>query len=73
MTRNNFELKKWLDKRPIRRIKGEYGEPDKWDGVSALFPHLAKRYADELTASEKEWARAFTLESIKFGADDSSA
>lgn len=57
MTRNNSELRKWLDKRPIRRIRGKYGEPDAWDGFSSLFLHLAKKYAADLTASEKEWCR----------------
>jgi 5-methylcytosine-specific restriction endonuclease McrA len=60
MTRNSCELKKWLDKRPIKRIKGKYGEPETWDGFSSVFLHLAKRYAHELTASEIEWAKALT-------------
>ena len=60
MARNSSELKKWLDKRPIKRIKGKYGEPEAWDGLSNLFLHLAKRYADKLTASEREWGRALT-------------
>jgi hypothetical protein len=56
MMRNSCDLKKWLLERPIKRIKGKYGEPETWDGFSSLFLHLAKRY--ELTQSEKEWQKA---------------
>ena len=58
MKRNNCEVNKWKRERPAKRIKGKYGEPDAWDGFSSLFLHLAKKYAADLTASEKEWFRA---------------
>ena len=46
-------------KRPQRRpIKGKYGEPQHWDGLSALFVALARRDPSGLTASEKGWLRA---------------
>ena len=36
-------------------IKGKYGEPQHWDGVSSLFMVLADRQASGLTASERAW------------------
>lgn len=50
-------LDEW-GKRPQRKpIKGKYGEPQHWDGLSALFVILAQRDPSGLTASEKDWLR----------------
>jgi 5-methylcytosine-specific restriction endonuclease McrA len=38
---------------PLRQVKGKYGPPSKWDGLSAIFMVLAKQI--ELTAQEKRW------------------
>ena len=43
---------------PIRRIKGRYGEPTAWDGLSSLFVLLADDYVDRLTVSERAWLKA---------------
>lgn len=42
---------------PHKAIKGKYGEPQHWDGLSALFVVLAQRDRSELTASERDWLR----------------
>jgi HNH endonuclease len=43
--------------RPQRQpIKGKYGEPEYWDGLSTVFVVLARRNNSELTASEKDLA-----------------
>lgn len=50
-------LDKW-GKRIIRKpIKGKYGEPQHWDGLSALFVVLAERDPSVLTSSERDWLR----------------
>jgi 5-methylcytosine-specific restriction endonuclease McrA len=52
-------LDKW-GKRPQRKpIKGKYGEPQHWDGLSALFVVLAQHNGNGLTTSEKEWLKVF--------------
>jgi class 3 adenylate cyclase/5-methylcytosine-specific restriction endonuclease McrA len=51
-------LDEW-GKRPQRKpIKGKYGEPQHWDGLSALFVVLAQRGPSGLTTSERDWLKA---------------
>jgi 5-methylcytosine-specific restriction endonuclease McrA len=45
---------------PLKPIKSKYGEPQHWDGLSALFVLLAQRDPSVLTASEKDWLRVLT-------------
>ena len=42
---------------PARTVKGKYGEPKLWDGLSTLLALLADGRSD-LTASEKGWLAA---------------
>jgi hypothetical protein len=39
-----------------RHVKGKYGEPENWDGLSALFVILMEQ-SPEATSSEREWLR----------------
>jgi 5-methylcytosine-specific restriction endonuclease McrA len=49
---------KW-GKRVMRKpIKGKYGEPQYWDGLSGVFTILAQRNPVGLTAVEKDWLKA---------------
>ena len=41
---------------PARAVKGKYGEPEHWDGFSALFVLLAR--GQTLSTSEKGWLAA---------------
>lgn len=51
-------LENW-NQRVIRRpIKGKYGEPQFWDGLSSVFVMLAGRHAGKLTAGERDWLKA---------------
>jgi hypothetical protein len=43
---------------PPEPVKGKYGEPIHWDGLSVLFILLAQRDESSLTATEKEWLKA---------------
>ena len=52
-------------KRPQRKpIKGKYGEPQHWDGLSSVFMVLAQRDSAGLTASEKDWLKALTAPTV---------
>jgi hypothetical protein len=44
--------------RPLRPVKGKYGEPKDWDGLSSLFIMQVERTPQGATASEREWLRA---------------
>lgn len=51
-------LGQW-ETRPKRNpIKGKYGEPQNWDGLTALFAVLAERNVDKLTSGERDWLKA---------------
>lgn len=43
-------------------VKGKYGEPQHWDGLSGVFLMLAQRDPVGLTASEKGWLKALNSE-----------
>jgi 5-methylcytosine-specific restriction endonuclease McrA len=51
-------LAKWGERSMDKPIKGKYGEPQDWDGLSILFVMLAERNPATLTASEKAWLKA---------------
>jgi 5-methylcytosine-specific restriction endonuclease McrA len=43
---------------PRHAVKGKYGEPQHWDGLSTLFVILVERAGETATSSEGEWLRA---------------
>lgn len=45
-------------KSPLLRVRGKYGEPDQWDGLSTLFVVLAAQAQHAATTSEREWLDA---------------
>jgi 5-methylcytosine-specific restriction endonuclease McrA len=51
-------LVKWGARPTEKPVKGKYGEPQHWDGLSSLFVMLAQRDPPILTVGEKEWLRA---------------
>ncbi len=42
---------------PPRKVRSKHGEPEHWDGFSGLFVVLARQFADQLTAAERDWLR----------------
>jgi 5-methylcytosine-specific restriction endonuclease McrA len=44
-------------KHPHKPIRGKHGEPQHWDGLSALFAVLAERDPSLLTSSERDWLK----------------
>jgi hypothetical protein len=53
-------LNKWGERLLEKPIKGKYGEPQNWDGLSSLFVVLAGRQASALTTSERAWLKALS-------------
>ena len=64
---------KWDERRPRKFVKGKYGEPIYWDGLSNLFVMLARRDIANLTGIEKEWLAALTDETVLSGNESSSS
>jgi len=50
----------WEEREKRTPIKGKYGEPQHWDGLSSVFAMLAERNSEKLTAGEKEWLKALS-------------
>jgi len=48
---------------PGRRVRGKYGEPTDWDGLTSLFLVLARREGVVLNATDQRWKTA--LENIR--------
>jgi 5-methylcytosine-specific restriction endonuclease McrA len=52
-------LEKWEQRPKPKPVKGKYGEPQHWDGLSTLFVMLARRDPQSLTLGEREWLKEF--------------
>lgn len=51
-------LEVWRERPKPSPVKGKYGEPQHWDGLTALFVVLAERNMKNLTPVERDWLRA---------------
>jgi len=50
-------LDRWNQREKRKPIKGKYGEPQHWDGLSHLFVILANRNQSAHTTGEREWLK----------------
>ena len=50
-------VEKWEQRPKPKPVKGRYGEPQHWDGLSTLFVMLARRDPQSLTLGEREWLK----------------
>ena len=46
-------------------VKGKYGEPKHWDGLSALFIILLEREPDNASATERDWLKQLKAPSLQ--------
>jgi hypothetical protein len=56
--KSDSERERWDGRPKEKPVKGKYGEPQNWDGLSALFVLMAGRDGTYLTRNEKEWLKA---------------
>ena len=61
--KNDGELAAWVQRDKRKPVKGKYGEPIAWDGLSGLFVVLALRVPANLTMNDRAWLKALTQES----------
>ncbi|MGO9265029.1 MAG: HNH endonuclease [Candidatus Binataceae bacterium] len=61
--KSSASLVKWGGRVMRKPVKGKYGEPQYWDGLSGVFIVLAERDAFGLSASDKGWLKVLTAES----------
>jgi 5-methylcytosine-specific restriction endonuclease McrA len=55
--KNNTSQDDFKKKSPRRAIKGKYGEPQDWDGLSTLFVILVERAPETASPSERDWLK----------------
>jgi hypothetical protein len=55
-------VERFEQKHPLRRVKGKYGEPEHWDGLSVLFVLMIREDPSGVTRSEQEWFDALSRE-----------
>jgi hypothetical protein len=53
--KSNEEKRTFLQQNPGQPVRGKYGEPSHWDGMSSLFVVLARENPDRLTVNERKW------------------
>lgn len=58
MRKNSGHAEQFQKRAPRLPIKGKYGEPTRWDGLSAVFVAWARPRAGNLTPNEADWFRA---------------
>jgi 5-methylcytosine-specific restriction endonuclease McrA len=58
--KSSAEIAIWEARPKTRPVKGKYGEPQEWDGLSQTFVVLANKHRSVLTGSEREWLRALS-------------
>jgi 5-methylcytosine-specific restriction endonuclease McrA len=56
-SKSNAPHNEFGKKSPRRAVKGTYGEPQEWDGLSTLFVILAERSLEAVSASERDWLK----------------
>jgi 5-methylcytosine-specific restriction endonuclease McrA len=53
--KSDLSVEDHLRRYPLRKVKGKYGEPTNWDGLSSVFLALID---GEATLTDKQWAQA---------------
>ncbi|MBV9265053.1 MAG: HNH endonuclease [Acidobacteriaceae bacterium] len=56
--KNDAAVQKWEQREKRSPIKGKYGEPTHWDGLTSLFILIAERNPSLLTDTERDWLSA---------------
>jgi hypothetical protein len=55
--KSNIPLREFTEKSPRHPIKGKYGEPQDWDGLSTLFVILVERTPTTASATDLDWLK----------------
>jgi 5-methylcytosine-specific restriction endonuclease McrA len=72
LSKGNTAADEHAKKRPLRPVKGKYGEPDNWDGLSTLFVVLAEQ-SKRLGSYDRGWYAALKTPSDNQVSDHGAA
>ena len=56
--KSSAQVDKWEQRVKRIPVKGKYGEPQSWDGLTSVFVMLAERRFSSLTSGERQWLKA---------------
>jgi hypothetical protein len=56
--KNSAEVSAFETRSPLVAVKGRYGEPSHWDGMTTMFVLLGSQMLARLSASEVAWLNA---------------
>ncbi|MGH7265675.1 MAG: HNH endonuclease [Candidatus Rokuibacteriota bacterium] len=59
--KNSLRTDRFATKSPRRPVRGRYGEPTCWDGLSTLFVLMVQHDRSAASTSELAWYSAFSL------------
>ena len=65
--KSSAPLDAWNQRYKRNPVKGKYGEPQHWDGLSTVFIILAESNPGHLTTGEKEWLRVLKNKAVREG------
>ena len=69
--RKNVSLpQEYAVKSPLHKVRGKYGEPQHWDGLSTLFMLLIEQSTGPISPSEREWRDALRESSSPLPSSD---
>lgn len=57
--KSNSSAADFSKRHPLIPVKGKYGDPQEWDGLSTLFMILIGKKPGSATATDLMWLRAF--------------
>jgi 5-methylcytosine-specific restriction endonuclease McrA len=60
--KSSAPLESWESREKRLPIKGKYGEPENWDGLSGIFRVLAARDLQRLSTDDRGWFNALNAE-----------
>lgn len=58
MRKSDNPVELWANREKRKPVKGKYGDPQAWDGLSSIYLMLAERHCENLTGDERAWLAA---------------
>jgi 5-methylcytosine-specific restriction endonuclease McrA len=58
MRKSDKKDQRFVESEIFHRVKGHYGDPEQWDGLTSTFVVLSAKYSNQFTLNEKQWLRA---------------
>jgi hypothetical protein len=64
MRKSSAQVQAFRKRHPPRPVKGKYGDPQHWDGLTAVFVLLLRDRLSTAPASDRAWYQALTQDPV---------